>query len=258
MEFEIIKHLWRERKGFSLSRASIGDRYIFIHFLTPVTAMLRGSEVRIFPGGCVIWAKNTPQQFRSDECELVHDWFHAMPDCEELLSEFSLECERVYYPQRSEEITNLLAETEAEIGNKNIFYERICNANSEKLFALLARSTDAENCAAPSPRKQEFDRARAAIRSECMNDWTVADMAKLANMSESAFYRNYKTIYGITPQSDLAAARIERAQILLMRERLSVSEAAEMCGYHNQYHFIRTFKKFVGTTPGKYRNSSGR
>ncbi len=257
MEFEMIKPLWRERKGFSLSRASIGDRYIFIHFLTPVTATLRGAEVRISPGGCVIWAKNTPQQFRSDECELVHDWFHAMPDCEELLSEFSLECERVYYPQHSEEITKIFAETETEIETKNIFYERVCNANTERLFAMLARSA-AENRAAPSPRKQEFDRARAAIRSECMNDWTVADMARIVNMSESAFYRNYKAIYGITPQSDLAAARIERARILLMRDRLSVSDAAEMCGYHNQYHFIRTFKKFVGTTPGKYRNSSGR
>lgn len=258
MEFEIIKPLWRERKGFVLSRASVGDRYIFIHFLTPVTAVLRGADVHIAPGGCVIWAKDTPQQFRSDECELVHDWFHALSGCRELMEEYSLECETVYYPQRSEEVTKLLTETEAEIENKNRFYERICNANAERLFAMLARSAIDENRAAPSPRKQEFDKVRERIRSECMYDRTVADMARLANMSESAFFRNYRAIYGVTPQRDLAAARIERAQILLMRDRLSVSEAAEMCGYHNQYHFIRTFKKFVGTTPGKYRNSSGR
>ena len=39
MKFFLIETLWHEKKGFVLHRDSIGEQYIFIHFLTPVTAV---------------------------------------------------------------------------------------------------------------------------------------------------------------------------------------------------------------------------
>lgn len=243
------------KKGFCLNRSNIGERYIFIHFLTPVTAVLNGKNVRILPGGCVIWSKGSAQQFCSDECELVHDWFHALAGCEQLMEKYSLKSQTVYYPQNSAEITGIIEEIETEVMAKNPYYDTICTANAHRLFALLARSQMQHLFAKLNSKKAVFDKAREKIHSECEKSWNTASMARLVNMSQASFYRNYKSLYGTSPQQDLAHARILRAQLLLMQCKYPVTEAAEACGYNNQYHFIRTFKKIVGTTPGKYRNS---
>ena len=44
MKFFLVETFWPEKKGFVLHRNNIGEQYIFIHFLTPVTARLRGED----------------------------------------------------------------------------------------------------------------------------------------------------------------------------------------------------------------------
>ena len=107
MKFFLVETLWPEKKGFVLHRNSIGEQYIFIHFLTPVTAVLRGEKTEIKSGGCVFFGANAMQHFSSSNCELVHDWFHVDIDCGALMEKYGLECEKVYYPDNSDEITKL-------------------------------------------------------------------------------------------------------------------------------------------------------
>lgn len=47
--------------------------------------------------------------------------------------------------------------------------------------------------------------------------------------------------------------RIERAKLLLMNTRLSITAIAEMCGYDNPSYFIRSFKSVTDMTPGQYQ-----
>jgi AraC-like DNA-binding protein len=48
-------------------------------------------------------------------------------------------------------------------------------------------------------------------------------------------------------------SRIEVAKKLLLDENTSVAQIAEYIGYTNDTVLIRTFKKYEGTTPGRYR-----
>lgn len=48
--------------------------------------------------------------------------------------------------------------------------------------------------------------------------------------------------------------KIERAKILLTSTTQSIFEIATLLGFHDQSHFSRTFKSFVGQTPIEYRN----
>jgi len=46
---------------------------------------------------------------------------------------------------------------------------------------------------------------------------------------------------------------MEQAKMWLEQTDMMVSEIAEKLAYHNTTAFIRTFRRIVGETPGKYR-----
>ena len=78
-------------------------------------------------------------------------------------------------------------------------------------------------------------------------------MAKDLGISESKFYTVYKSIFNVTPNRDLITARIEKAKRLIESSNgITVKNLARECGYLNEFHFIRIFKKTVGMTPKKY------
>nr|WP_244176394.1 helix-turn-helix domain-containing protein [Pseudomonas grimontii] len=52
-----------------------------------------------------------------------------------------------------------------------------------------------------------------------------------------------------------APKRIAQVQKLL-RTGSSLAEASFTCGFFDQSHMTRAFKKVVGITPGSFRNSS--
>ena len=253
MKFFLVETFWPEKKGFVLHRDNIGEQYIFIHFLTPVTARLRGEDLDIRPGGCVFFGANTMQHFSSPDCELVHDWFHADMDCEKIINKYGLECEKVYYPNNSDEITKIISDIKLEYTIRAPYFEESSLSAAEKMMIKLARSrTEAYVEADRNFRQEEMlTRARAEIHMDICRQWTVEDMAKIVNLSESRFYFLYKKQFGISPQKDLAIKRIETAQTLLAKKQLTVKETARLTGYNNEYHFIRQFKQITGMTPGR-------
>jgi len=75
---------------------------------------------------------------------------------------------------------------------------------------------------------------------------------------ESLFYINkyylcelFKKTTGLTINTYHNSRRLLRAKELL-QQGLTVSETASRVGYNSDSHFIKTFKKFVGTTPKNY------
>lgn len=260
MDFLKVKSLGAEKKDFVLHREDIGEQYIFTHFLTPVTALLRGESVDIKPGGCVFFGMNSMQHFSSTLCELLHDWFHADSGCTELMDRYGLECERVYYPSDSDEITRMIGEIEIEYINKEENYEKVVSAIAETMFIKLARSSgnSSPQTAVNYSQKQAFIKARAKIHMSLSHRWTVEEMAELVNLSPSRFYSLYKAMFGISPQQDLIRKRIQTAQILLDKQEFTVCEVAKLTGYGNQYHFIRQFREMTGMTPGSFLKKNGR
>lgn len=256
MNFTAVKSLYPENKGFILNRNSI-ENYIFIHFLTPVTAALKGKNVNISPGGCVFYKMHSKQQFSSLGCSLLHDWFHADKSCELLMKKYGLNFEQVYYPGESDNITKIITEIELEYIKREKFYKEISDAAAEKLFAIIGRSVfdKGDKGSVDRQQKEEFIKIRSEIHLNYNFKWTIEEMAGLANLSPSRFHFLYKKIFGISPLKDLCATRLQRAEIILMRDDCTVERAAELCGYKNQYHFIRQFKKKTGITPGTYKKS---
>lgn len=64
--------------------------------------------------------------------------------------------------------------------------------------------------------------------------------------------RRFKEIIGDNIFSYLLKSRINQAKVLLYTKKISVSQAAEMTGFCNVYHFSKMFKKETGKTPSEY------
>ena len=77
----------------------------------------------------------------------------------------------------------------------------------------------------------------------------VADLAAAACMSEPAFYRAWRSEFGITPLAYLTRLRMERARRLLGDPGRSVTDVAAAVGFGSVSHFIRVYREHVGQTP---------
>lgn len=80
----------------------------------------------------------------------------------------------------------------------------------------------------------------------------LAELAALVDLSEFHFLRMFKASTGFTPNDYLMHVRIEAAKQAI-KSNDSLVNVALNCGFSNQSHMNRTFKKWVGVTPGMFR-----
>lgn len=83
----------------------------------------------------------------------------------------------------------------------------------------------------------------------------LAEVARLASMSEVAFSRFFKTRTGNNFIDTLNDIRLGHACRLLIETTQAISEVAYQCGFNNIANFNRLFKKKKQCTPKAFRES---
>ena len=96
-------------------------------------------------------------------------------------------------------------------------------------------------------------RARDLMDREYTRPLDVAALARAALMSQAHFSRKFRETYGETPHAYLMTRRIERAQTLLRRGDLTVTEVCLAVGCSSLGSFSARFTELVGETPTAYR-----
>ncbi len=84
-------------------------------------------------------------------------------------------------------------------------------------------------------------------------DLTLAEMARVAHMSLYHFSRLFKESTGLTPHRYVIERRVQRAEKLLGSSALPIAEIALLCGFANQSHLNRHFKRAFGVSPKALR-----
>jgi AraC-like DNA-binding protein len=82
--------------------------------------------------------------------------------------------------------------------------------------------------------------------------WTVAQLAKAAALSRSAFFERFSRAVGVAPMEYLLAWRMALAKNLLRRKESGVAEVAERVGYSSASTFSVAFTRYVGLPPKRY------
>lgn len=81
---------------------------------------------------------------------------------------------------------------------------------------------------------------------------TVKDMASFANLSIPHFNKLFREQTKTTPYRYLIYTRMTYAKELLADRGVKVKEVARLCGFTDEQHFCKMFKKFVGVSPRNY------
>jgi AraC-like DNA-binding protein len=98
-----------------------------------------------------------------------------------------------------------------------------------------------------------IQRAMRFIEGNFRCQMKLEQAANKAGMSISCFERHLKQRTGMSFTAYVNGLRIARARELLGKTSASMLQVALTCGFGNQSHFNRVFKKFTGLTPGQYR-----
>ena len=81
----------------------------------------------------------------------------------------------------------------------------------------------------------------------------VEDLGKRAGLSSRYFSIKFKELIGMSVQTYMIRARIERAQHLLLHAGMNVTEVADALGYRDIFFFSRQFKQYTGKSPSEIR-----
>ena len=91
------------------------------------------------------------------------------------------------------------------------------------------------------------------VKSIACEPHTVDDIARKSYMSRRSLERYFLEKTGSTPANYRLDCRLERAKSLLTDGATAIAEIAQECGFCDQSHFTRTFRKHVGMTPAVFR-----
>jgi AraC-like DNA-binding protein len=83
----------------------------------------------------------------------------------------------------------------------------------------------------------------------------IAEIASSIGMHRVALHRAFKRTYGDSLRDESARNRLSVAAALLTNSPESIAGIAVACGYFDQSHFCRQFKRFAGMAPSAYRRA---
>jgi AraC-like DNA-binding protein len=122
---------------------------------------------------------------------------------------------------------------------REITYYALKGPQGSGLRALVSRDS----------RFAQVAKALKRMHADYAEDLDLEDFARAANMSVSAFHRNFKAVTSSSPLQYLKSVRLHKARALMAQEGLGASLAAERVGYSSASQFSREFKRLFGECP---------
>lgn len=83
----------------------------------------------------------------------------------------------------------------------------------------------------------------------------VEDLADIVSLSAAHFCRAFKKSFCATPHAYIVQRRVLRAQDLMRSTRSPLSQIALDCGFADQTHLSKLFRRLTGRTPNAWRRA---
>jgi AraC-like DNA-binding protein len=93
-------------------------------------------------------------------------------------------------------------------------------------------------------------RAVGWIRENYAESFKVGNVARIAGMSESAFYRNFQAVTAMSPIQFQKQIRLQEARLLLATGR-DVTSVSHRVGYDSPSQFSREYRRLFGAPPSR-------
>ncbi len=124
---------------------------------------------------------------------------------------------------------------------REIVYRVLRSGKGDALRVLAAGDT----------RFAQIGRVLDHLHRNYANPIDVASLARLARMSPSVFYREFRAVTTMSPLQYLKSVRLGKASLLMILQGHTASAAAFAVGYESASQFSREYKRQYGVSPGQ-------
>ncbi|WP_339934989.1 AraC family transcriptional regulator [Vreelandella glaciei] len=127
----------------------------------------------------------------------------------------------------------------------------------DRLAATLLGSLKARLGTTANSNQQRLDltRINRFIRQHLAEDLRVADLARLACLSEAHFSDCFRAQTGLSPWQYVKRQRLHAARQLVLQSRLPLTDIAIQTGFANQGALSHAFRRSYGLSPRKLRQA---
>lgn len=222
--------------------------------------LLEGKRHTLQPNALILFPPDTYIHYGCDIAGYNDDWIHFMPDEKDsaFLKSLRLPFCQILYPFDFHGLSEYVRLMSDNYHSPSAYKQKILDSFMHIFLYSLKESLE-KQFDSPGIQKYypDFSRLRTQIYNDPAVKRTIPELAGSLCLSLSYFQHLYKEFFGLSCQQDMINARLTFAKYYLANSNMAVASLAGFCGYENELHFMRQFKKFTGMTPGEYRHRNG-
>lgn len=136
----------------------------------------------------------------------------------------------------------------------SLYAETMANALSAHLLQYYSTSKFTLQEYTDGLPKYKLRQVVEYINGSLNKNLTIAELAKLVQMSPHHFGRLFKQSMGIAPYQYILQCRIQQSKELLQDKKLTIAEIAHTVGFAHQSHLNYHFKRLIKITPKQFRD----
>lgn len=163
------------------------------------------------------------------------------------------------YPESCHDIHQIIWSMFDAVASKKDGYQMIVIGALYQMIGTIFSENHYSTAPSSPPRNHrrilQLKKALEFMESSYNAPLTLEEIAHSIDMSPKYFCKFFQEMTHRTPIDYLNHYRIERACYQLLTSDQSITEVAYNSGFNDLSYFIKTFKRYKGTTPKKYLKS---
>ena len=163
------------------------------------------------------------------------------------------------YPNSYNDIHKIMWTLFDSVSSRRPGFELIVQGALYQFFGTILSENYYRKASSMTPRDHkrvmQLKHALEFIESSYTSPLTLQEISDSVGMSPKYFCKFFLEMTHRTPIDYLNYYRIERACYQLLTTNASITDVAYASGFNDLSYFIKTFKKYKGTTPKKYLKS---
>lgn len=245
----------RHKVPTDIKRTLKEDEYLLLLVKSEAFFYVNGQKKHTSPNMMILFDKGTSYHYGSIQDYYNDDWIHFDFDTteEDLVKKLKLPLNTPFYPSDYTTLSSLMRLVVLERHGNDEYKEK----NVDFFMNILLNKCSIQAQAVSKAQNHKYYAALQSLRTEIHSaphrKWSVSEMSAQLHISESYLQHLYKELYGLSCIQDVIKCRLEMAKYYLQSTDMSVQALSLFCGYENELHFMRQFKKFEGMTPSQYR-----
>ncbi len=246
------------REGFFTERTERNDYYLIFTLSGSGKMTWHNETVDLLPySACLIYCMDYHHYWTTSKDEpWIHYYLHFNGPGIQAYQPFLLDKLHVFYPantdafiegfelvQKNELRNDPLSNSKASLIISNFLNELMCSK-----YDLTSRKISKMH----SVLIPAFD----LIKHHYHEEITIDELCNCCHLSKYYFIHLFKQVSGESPYQYIMKYRIHSAKELLISSNNSVEQIANAVGFKNYINFLKQFKKYTGTTPNLFRQST--